>query len=207
MTVLFTPLNIPKIVPNDWEQWWDIWNKNTVNLIKKHKTHNSSYGEPGVLKGPNNVWKGITLYQSPNSIMTYDCPNLSDTPIAKNISEQVLDNLPCSIMCIRVIENLYGIDFHTDHAMPKQQLRSILWNTYDDPIWNFKLNDEVRELSLPESSNTFFYVDNPLQHSAIHDSTKSKGLLWIYGHRPFEKSITELAEASAKKFKQHSWEI
>lgn len=200
MTILLTPLDIPKIVPNDWEQWWEIWHKNKANLTKKHKTHNSSYGA-------NDVWKGVTLFQAQDSIMTYDCPDVSDTTVAKNISEQVLDRLPLRIMCIRVIENLTNIDFHTDHSVPKQQLRSVLWNTYDDPIWKFKLNDEIRQFALPEETNTFFYVDNPLQHAAIYDSNKSKGLLWIYGYKAFENSITVLAEDSAKKFKQQSWVI
>ena len=200
MTVLLTPLDIPKIVPNDWEQWWHVWNTNTVNLTKKHKTHNSGYGA-------DNVWKGITLYKNPNSTMTYDCPDLSDTPIAKNISEQVLDNLPCSIMCIRVIENLHSIDFHTDHSVPKQQIRSILWSTYSGSVWDFRLKDEVRNFTLPDDTNTFFYIDKPLEHAAIYDGTKSKGLLWIYGNRPYDNNLQTLAEDSANKFKQHSWVI
>lgn len=200
MTVLFTPLSVPKIIPNDWEQWWDVWHNNTSNLTKTHKTHNSNYAV-------NDTWKGITLYKNSNSIMTYDCPDLSDTPIAKNISEQVLDYIPCNIMCIRVIENLTSIDFHTDHPFPKQQIRSVLWNTYESHIWNFKLHDEVRHFTLPDESNTFFYVDNPLQHSAVYDSSKSKGLLWIYGYKQFDDNIKTLADTSAEKFKQQAWVI
>jgi len=200
MTVLYTPLNIPKIVPNDWDQWWDVWNKNTDKLTKKHKTHNPTYGS-------NDVWNGVTLYQSPNSIMTYDCPDVSDTPVAKNISEQVLDNIPCRIMCIRVIENLHGVGFHTDHSISKQQLRSILWSTYHDPVWYFRLKEEIKQFSLPEDTNTFFYVDNPLEHAAIYDRTKSKGLLWIYGYQPIDSKLTALAESSAEKFKQYAWVI
>lgn len=139
--------------------------------------------------------------------MTYDCPDLSDTPIAKNISEQVLDNLPCSIMCIRVIENLHSIDFHTDHSVPKQQIRSILWSTYSGSVWDFRLKDEVRSFTLPDDTNTFFYIDKLLEHAAIYDGTKSKGLLWIYGSRPDDSNLQTLAEDSAKKFKQHSWVI
>jgi hypothetical protein len=45
MTVLFTPLDIPKIVPNDWDQWWEVWNNKSDKLIKIHNNHNLGYNE------------------------------------------------------------------------------------------------------------------------------------------------------------------
>ena len=198
MPVLLTPLDIPKIVPNDWEQWWDVWDNKTDKLVKIHNNHNS---------GSNELWRGINLYKSSICRVTYDCPDAFDSPVVKNIVEQVFEYIPISIMCIRVIENLMNVPFHSDHAVSRQQLRAVLWSNYTYPVWDFRLKDKIRSFALPDETNTFFYIDKPLEHAAIYDGTKSKGLLCIYGDSPYDNNLQILAEYSAKKFKQYAWVI
>jgi hypothetical protein len=110
-------------------------------------------------------------------------------------------------MCIRVIENLMNVPFHSDHTTSKQQLRSVLWSNYSDQIWNFKYKDEVRKSSIPNDTNSFYYLDNPLLHSAIYDPTKSKGLLVIYGHHSFDAKLSTLVAKSSEKYKDVAWII
>jgi hypothetical protein len=198
MTILFTPLDIPKIIPNNWDHWWEVWNNKTDKLVKIHNNHNS---------GSNELWRGINLYKSSICRVTYDCPDAFDSPVVKNIVEQVFEYIPISIMCIRVIENLMNVPFHSDHTVSRQQLRAVLWSNYTDHIWNFKYNDEVRHASIPNDTNSFYYIDNPLLHSAIYDPTKSKGLLVIYGHHEFDDKLSTIAHKSSEKYKDVAWII
>lgn len=198
MTVLYTPLDIPKILPNDWDEWWHVWNTSTSNLSKTYDNHNI---------GANDLWKGVNLYKNPEYKVTYDCADAIPCKVVDNLVEQVFSYIPTKVICIRVIENLQTINYHSDHTYTKQQIRSVLWSNYTDDIWNFKYNSEIKSASIPEDTNTFYYLDHPLEHSAIYDSNKSKGLLVVYGHSSIDTKLLDLATTSASKYKNHAWII
>lgn len=194
--ILFTPIDLPKIQISDWDAWWNIWIKNSQLMIKVVSTHNS--------QGPTYPWKGLDLYARENhNHDIYTVPTAPHCNVVKYIIDQIIELVPINVTLIRVIENMHPIAFHSDSLIPTAEMRILLWNTYSMPIWKFQFDQKIKEVTFPDSTNTFWYRDCPLQHSAIYDSAYTKGLVQIFGTP--KDSYMPLVNASAKKFSKYAW--
>ena len=193
--ILMTPLAMPKIVPNNWDEWWDVWHKHSAVVTKTYKNHNDTQG----------LWKGLDLYNSTRYPITtiYSAPPAPKCAVIDDLVNQVRNSIPIIPTKIRVIENLDVVLPHSDHPYEKEELRSFLWNEYDEPVWEFEYKGIKKQLVLPESTNTWYYKDYPMTHSSIHKAGKSKGVLIVYGIQKPE--FQEFVKDSADKFKDYSW--
>ena len=193
--ILMTPLAIPKIEPNNWGQWWEVWNTYSGLVTKENKNHNDAVGS----------WRGMNLYT--NSIIKgttiYSAPTAPKCPVTDDIVNQIRQRIPIVPVVVRVIENLDNVLAHSDHAAPKDELRCLLWNTYTDPVWEFKHLGEARPLILPETTNSFYYKDYPMTHSSKYVSGCSKGILLVYGI--VKPEFNKFIDDSATVFKDHAW--
>lgn len=188
-----TPLYIKKIVPNDWDQWWKLWNQYAGVVQKTYNNHNNEIG----------VWKGLDLVTKVNIKLIYTAPHAPSHPVIDDLVSQVNKHIPIILFKIRVIENLYEVPYHSDHNHPKDELRCFLWNNYTDSVWSFKYNNIIRKLQMPEDSNTFYYKDYPLQHSSIYCPNKGKGIMLIYG--ALKKEFSNLLSKSVNHYKNLAW--
>jgi hypothetical protein len=125
--------------------------------------------------------------------------------VIDNLIEQIFEHVPLVPKLIRVMENNRVIGAHSDYSSPRDEFRAVLWNTYDEPLWEFSYINEKRKLELPEDTNSFYYKDYPLTHSAIHNNDKTKGLLLVYGY--LKENHNDLIQESAKKYKDFAWVI
>lgn len=193
--ILFTPLRMKKITPNDWEEWWKIWNNNAQIITKKHKNHNNQIG----------VWKGLDLFTRIDIDMIYEAPHAPKVRVIDDLIEQIQTSMPIELFKVRVLENFYEVPFHADHNYPKYEFRCFLWNTYNSPVWSFEYENIKKELTMPEETNTFYYKDFPLKHHSIYDPNYTKGIMAIYGAP--KKELTEFVKDSAAYFKDYAWII
>jgi hypothetical protein len=201
--ILYTPLNIPKIVPNDWDAWWQIWNEYAKPVIKAVNNHNDSEG----------LWKGLDLFESFSCKMfesfgynmetIYEAPKAPKAPVIDDLINQIRKNLPLIPLKVRVIENLDIVLPHSDHDYEKDELRSLLWNDYDEPVWELSLNGIKKKINLPETTNTWYYKDCPMAHGSIYKQGKSKGIMVIYGVQ--KDNFYNFLNLSAKKFIDEAW--
>lgn len=195
--ILYTPLSIPKLEVNNWDEWWSVWNH--AQFINKVATnHNST---------TRDMLKGFDIYNTGHTRMysLYDAVMAPKCKVVDNLLEQIFEYVPIIPKLIRVMENTGIVPAHSDYAKPRDEFRSVLWNTYDEPIWEFTYNNEARTLELPNDTNSFYYKDYPLKHSAIHNSTKTKGLLLVYG--TLKHNHTNIVQASAEKYKDYAWVV
>ena len=196
--ILMTPLNIPKIVPNNWDEWWSVWNTHAKVISKVLKNHNYTGG----------VWRGLDLYTSSvwnKDKEVYTAPHAPASPVIEDLINQIRKHIPIVLFKVRVIENLNIVHFHTDHNYPKDELRSFLWNDYKEPVWTFRHNNIQKSLILPDNTNTWYYKDYPVKHSSIYTPDKSKGVLVIYGSPRTE--FDAFVKDSAETFKEYSWSV
>ena len=194
--IIYTPLDIPKIEPNNWNEWWEVWNNNSQFINKVSSNHNTTVRD---------ILKGFDIYNTGNTRLysLYDAVMAPKCKVIDNLLEQIFEIVPLEPKLIRVMENIGPVPAHSDYASPRDEFRAVLWNTYIDPIWEFSFYKEHRKLRLPNSTNSFYYKDYPLQHSAMYDNTKTKGLLLVYG--PLKKNHPTLIKESATKYKDYAW--
>jgi hypothetical protein len=196
--ILYTPIGIPKLQINDWTEWWDVWNNNTDFINKVSTNHNQTNRDS---------LKGFDLYHDgdPIKYSLYKAVMAPKCNVIDNLIEQIFEHVPLVPKLIRVMENTRVIGAHSDYSSPRDEFRAVLWNTYDEPLWEFSYINEKRKLELPEDTNSFYYKDYPLTHSAIHNNDKTKGLLLVYGY--LKENHNDLIQESAKKYKDFAWVI
>ena len=179
--ILFTPLDIPKIQPNNWDEWWEFWNKEIAPPT------NSASVAP--------LWKIVDLYSIKNTQTS-----THEYSVVNDLIEQVHKHCIFEPTLIRVMENLQTIKPHSDNIGSTKEFRSVLWNTYTDPLWTFTYNKQSKKLILPELTNSFYFLDYPMTHDAVYQPGQTKGLLIVYGR--LKKNTEQVLTASAEKYKQ-----
>lgn len=201
-TTLYTPLNVPRIEPRNWDQWWSVWNKFASPAIKVGTNHNKILEEES-----NNTWKGIVLYrhngnQHPDGEV-YQLPMVPNLPVVNDIVKQITDIFPDNVYSITVLENVKQVPFHTDSPDNNYHVRTVLWSTNTLVNWIFLEDNEVHLPKLPADTNTFVYLDNPMQHCALHYPTHTKGLIQI---KLLDRDkLKPLIKESTEKYKGLAW--
>jgi hypothetical protein len=206
-TLYYTPLDLPKIQPKNWDQWWEVWNTYSAVISKNEKNHNDTYG----------LWKGLDLYRDPSMVLklraaglrgvhdpVYNAPYHYQSSVVIDLVHQVISRFPMHVICIRVIENLDEVPPHSDESSPAPNVRSILWSDYTEPIWRVDLEEKSLEMKLPDDTNSFYYLDYPLKHSAIYQPGKTKGVLVVYGV-PMKDKFKEMTARSYLKYIDYTW--
>jgi hypothetical protein len=200
--ILYTPLDIPKIEPNNWDEWWEIWNNYSAPATKKIATHNPH----------NSNWESLEIYRHAESSSTidaivYESPRAPDAPVIRDLVQQIKNSIPAFIYYIRVIENKSFVLFHTDNESPMKQFRSLLWSTNNKLNWVLRKNGSSVNYrpKLPDDSNTFFYYDNLTEHCAVYDPRVSKGLIQLFiSDSP---DLDGLITQSSQKYSEFAWSV
>lgn len=199
--IIYTPLDIPKIEPNNWDEWWDVWNNHAGPVTKTKNNHNYFHKVP--------PWKGFDLYivdDAFKKFYSYEARLAPQVPVVLDLVKQIKEHCIFNPTIIRVVENYTHTEPHSDFPTPNiYEFRSVLWNTYPDTMWKFHYNNETRDMILPNDSNSFYYADYPVQHSTSYDPKYSKGLVIVYG--PVKPTATNLLDKSIDKYKDIAWVI
>ena len=192
--ILVCPLDIPKIVPNNWDEWWSTWK--TADIIHKASINHNNVS----LK-----WRGLDLYKIHDYSTNYRAPYAEQNPTVIDICRQIQESFKFKITLIRVIENLETIFPHSDNIINTPSIRTFLWNTYQEPVWNFTNETTSYILKMPDSTNSFYYLDGPIKHSSVYDPNYSKGVVAIYG-KPVN-NFENLLNTSYLKYHDYAWMI
>ena len=190
-----TPLLVPKITPNNWDEWWDIWNKHSDLVTKAHQNHNDYTGQ----------WRGLDIFTRLDIKNIYSAPQAPESPVITDLIRQIETHIPIILTKVRVIENLEFIPAHSDHHYGKDEIRCFLWNNYEKPVWSFEYENESKQLVLPNDTNCFYYKDYPMKHSSIYERNFSKGIMAIYGIPKL--AFRNFVESSSLYYKNHAWEV
>jgi hypothetical protein len=222
--ISWTPLDVPKIEPDNWDLFWELWNA-------KHKV----VGRPDI-EGQN-YWEGLCIWLHPNidpNTFNYSGTAIDDwSKHFPKMFEQIKNSMPFTyIEKIVLWKNVKEVHAHFDpdkvvYPFP-DSLRVMLWDTNTEPTfymtkWPARSEtynptpvterkgsrgygikplvpplEQRRYVKLPEDTNTFLFNNGAFIHGA--DFAQPKIIMAIKGNPDIYKWLKSL-ESSYNKYK------
>ena len=139
--LIFTPLSLPKIEPDDWSVFQDIWDNNADWLVKESQSHSMSTAPIG----KSNIWVGLDIYKKPNGRTLWNAPYY-DIKERLPIMFNAIESIYPYIYRARVIQSRTDIIAHTDDDLNKWNIRALLHSPGSKSQWYFtRPNDPTGE--------------------------------------------------------------
>ena len=196
--IIATPLDIPRIEPDDWNVFWDLWNTYSGPLTKQY-LNNGSEVDP--LIAPK-IWSGLDLYDQWPHGTAWQAPLFEAGKLFPKMFKTIFDLNLNSLYRIRLISSLMPVGAHSDDSADRWSIRAFLHHPSTEQQWYFtKPNDRFgsrKYLLMPEDTNWFAYHDNLTWHGSDYDPKKPKILLQLYT-RPILTS-NQLIQRSFSKY-------
>jgi hypothetical protein len=194
-TIISAPLDFPKIEPDDWDKWWDVWNGYSKKIQKVNKSHNN-------LSSP---WHGLDVYVRPGyeegATRLYNFENINRPDLFSNFFNRT-DEFPIHINIMRVASSFTQVVPHHDFTSPTYSIRSLLHDTNPIPTWYYLINNKKTYLNLPTNTNSWIYPDHESKHGSDYDYRYKKILIMFYGTIK-ENKIKMSIEQSKKKYPEY----
>lgn len=194
--IIATPLDLPKIEPDDWDTFWKIWKTYSGPLHKVKQNHNKS----PALVGSNNIWNGLDIIKMSTGFTFWEAPYYDIKKDLPKMYDLIMSIDPTAFR-VRLVQSTTNIVAHTDDDRDKWNIRALLHYTSDTSQWYFTEpnvpNGKRTYLKIPENTNWFVYNDKHAWHGTDYDPNNKKILLQIYSFY----SKTDLVEQGIKKYK------
>ena len=172
--IISAPLVFPKIEPDSWDEWWNVWNKEAAYVKKINQSHNP-------LRSP---WIGFDICVSPEkndyANYHYDFKNINQPELFSKFFSN-LDDFPLEINIMRAASTFVPARPHKDFIEPTFSVRSMLYDSNPKSTWYYLFDNKRTYLTLPEDTNTWIYPDHESQHGSDFDSRYRKILLLFFG--------------------------
>ncbi len=199
--VIFAPLDFPQLVPDDWDVFWDIWERKSGPLVKRLVNTELSTVEPGT----EGYWKGLDLWitQYPT---VWDAPAYDASKELPNFYKTI-DSFSRKIRLykLRLMQSTCDIKAHTDNNVDNWNVRGLMHYTSDKSQWYFtKPNDDERHyINMPKDTMWFAYNDGASWHGTDFDPNHKKILIQLY----FVGDMSEVIQQSISKYKDYTIEF
>jgi hypothetical protein len=183
--IVYTPLDLPRLEPDNWDTFWNIWNTHSDFAIKKSMNLTTSKTP----LGSNRAWRGLDIFKKPTGRTSWECPYFdisSDLPVMHKSIDQL--NIK-TLYRVRLLQSLIDIDAHTDDNTDQWKIRGLLHYTDTKSQWYFTRPEgkERTYASLPSNVQWFGYNDKHAWHGTDYNPEHTKILIQLY----FRESIDE----------------
>lgn len=193
--IVFTPVDLPIIQPDDWGIFWEIWkNARPLSKVKMNNKHS-----PNPVDTPYDVWIGLDIFKTEmTDKLDYQAP-FHEIQLSLPNMYKLLTNIHPDIHTIRLCQSRMNIPAHTDNHQDQWHLRSFLHYTGNKQQWYFtkpfNMLGKRTYINIPSDTNWFMYHDKNCWHGTDYDPENTKILLQIFtlGHYDdlYKKSITK----------------
>jgi hypothetical protein len=197
--IVYTPLDLPKAEPDDWNVFWEIWNTYSGKLFKtmSNGTHSDA------VVGRSDIWQGLDIYKNSN-FNSWQAPfyNIKEQ-LPKLYSTLIL--LPISnIRQIRLVSSKLQVDPHSDDVKDIWVARAYFHYTAPKEQWFFTKPGDYHGkrsyITRPAETNWFAYNDKYCWHATDYDEKYPKILLQIFA----DGLSTNLIDSSIEKYKDYT---
>lgn len=179
--IIALPLNLPKIEPDNWDVFWNIWNTHSDYAIKIKQNYKNSVAKVG----SNFIWKGLDIYKKELLIPAYVVPFYDISTVLPKMYKflhSLNDLLNIRIYRIRLLQSLVKILPHTDDDRDSWSLRAFLYSPSPKDQWFFvrpNTNNKIY-LKMPNDTNWFCYNDKYVWHGTDFDENHKKILIQVF---------------------------
>jgi len=186
--IVSTPIDLPKLVPDSWDTWWELWRTSSRPLRKT-----------GV--SPNNVTglhNGFDVYRGEVFNPVYQAEFVDISKILPNLYQQII-SIPVKLYGVRFIESSGDFLPHIDNHQWSWSLRSMFF--CEDPVQQWYYTDlenkNPRYLRLSPETNWWAYYDGAIKHGTKYRKEYPKILLQVFANT---LDTERLAKESFSKF-------
>lgn len=196
--IVATPLDLPKVEPDNWDLFWDLWDSNAGPLTKRF----INTGSELPVDGAPNLWRGLDIFDTNSQQSAWTCPYIDASSLFPKMFELLKNTFP-KLYRVRLIESTCNIPAHSDDSSDRWNVRALFHYTSNVSQWYFTKPNNVSErvyLQMPETTNWFGYNDKYCWHGSDYDAEHPKILLQVYSmFTPFD-----LIQRSKEKYTDYA---
>lgn len=169
--IISTPLNLPKLEPDDWDKFWNIWETNVSPLVKVNPSPNKRSA----------LHVGFDIFREPWFKPVYDAKHVYLDKIYPELYNSIM-SLPVKIFCARFVSSRSDFPPHVDNFSPSWIIRSMFYTENNDYQWYYTDldNNNPKKLVQPETTNWWAYKDGLAKHGTVYNQENPKILLQIF---------------------------
>ena len=187
--IVYTPLDLPKLEPDNWDTFWNIWDTHSNYAVKKMMNLPNSK----MPVGSSEVWRGLDIFKRPAGRTSWECPYFdisSDLPL---MYESIIQLNIKTLYRVRLLQSLTDIAAHTDDNTDQWKIRGLLYYTDSKPQWYFTRPNSSEKIyaTLPSNVQWFGYNDKHAWHGTDFNSEHKKILIQLYFSRPIDEAIVQ----------------
>jgi hypothetical protein len=196
--IIYTPVNLPKLEPDDWDVFWNIWNTHS-NFALKTAINQIDSKSP---LGSKNVWRGLDIFKKPIGNTSWTCPYVDISSTLPQMYKSILQLNIKSLYRVRLLQSLCDISSHTDDNKDCWNIRGYLHYTDTKSQWYFtKPSSKERTYArLPSNVHWFSYNDKHAWHGTDYDPTHKKILIQLYFFEP----INEIIQSNINTYRDYT---
>lgn len=180
--IVSTPLNLPRLEPDDWEKWWHLWEKHSAPLRKAKVSPNSEAG----------LHVGFDVFRQDSFSPTYIAKYFDLKTEYPMLYEQVM-SLPINVYGARFVQSKGDFKAHCDNFYPNWSVRAMFACKDPEPQWYYTKMDysNPRYLRLPPTTNWWAYHDGVIKHGTIFREEYPKIILQVFSGVASTKAFVE----------------
>ena len=201
--IVFTPIDLPPIEPDDWDKFWDIWN-NHCGYLQKVRMNSSTSATP---VGNSQTWKGLGIYKKLGFSSTWSSPFFDIKSVFPKMYN-IIDSVSTNVQYVRIVESQIPLQSHSDDNRNFWNIRAFLHRKDAYKQWYFTKPNEPSGkrtyINMPDDTNWFMYNDLNCWHGTDFDPENKKLLLQLFCT---DNPSTDYLIPSVTKYKNYTIEF
>jgi hypothetical protein len=199
--IIYTPLDLPRLEPDNWDTFWNIWNTHSDVAIKKSTNLVTSKAP----LGSSEIWRGLDIFKKLTGRTSWECPYFDISSALPSMYNSIgLLNIK-TLYRVRLLQSLVKVDAHSDDNIDQWKIRGFLHYTDTKSQWYFTkpADNERTYANLPRNVQWFGYNDKHAWHGTDFNPAHKKIIIQLY----FKESIDEtLLQSNIETYKDYTIE-
>ena len=201
--LVWSVFDAPRIEPNNWELFWDAWNKHSGSsyIVKSDPAGNNASETSKKI----DFFRGLNIYANNPKLLTdnhWSVPFLDYREIFPNVLDDLHAAFPWAefIFCRLWMSN-QPIPMHRDFAPEPGAFRAMIYNENTKPTFKvFHPKAGINYVDLPEESNCFMYNNATCYHGSDREDGINKIIMLTIHKIKDRQLLNEHLARSAEKY-------